>query len=177
MPVTPPRKHEEHSGVLEEDFQNIRHRDINFLILRASIQLFQVPVVWQIQIRPLSRVSFKSVVLHLPPNLRIISISSNNWPRANLENLRELVPTILVPPRPAQPKGTTVLIRVAWLGPGPIRGPYRQDSCGARCSTIVITAKQEKKRKETHVGAHTSAPRYLPRHFRSAPKPLSAKPA
>ena len=146
-------------GVLE----NIRHIDIQFLG-PASILFhgFQVPVVWRIQIRP-----FRGILeIRRPSSSPLTSVSSNNWPRANLENLRELVPTILVLPRPAQPKGTTVLIRVAWLGPGPIRGPYLQDSCGARCSTIVITAKQEKKRKETHVGAHTSAPRYLPRHFR-----------
>jgi len=48
------------------------------------------------------------------PNLRTLSLvifgPGPTW------ELGELVPAILVLPRPAQPKGTTILIRLAWLG-------------------------------------------------------------
>ena len=120
---------QKHSGVLEEEFENIRHIDIQFLG-PASILFhgFQVPVVWRIQIRP-----FRGILeIRRPSSSLLTSVSSNNWPRANLEPSGACTGHSY--PSTASTTRRNHSPRRGYRAWGPIRGPYRQDSCGARCS-------------------------------------------
>lgn len=107
------KKRKKHRGMLKGNRENIRQ------IPSSSIYLmFQVPV----DVVNSDSTTWGILQIRLPIFAFPFSIID---PGPTLAS----VPVILVPPRPAQPEGTTVCIRVAWLGPSRQNSPWTLKHC------------------------------------------------